>query len=87
MQRSASRNKKCEKKYTYIKWTRGADCLFVFRRLHVGFDERGEDAVFLLQEVLGRVVLQDIAALHDDDQVGRENGVDAVLQTQRQPQR
>lgn len=57
-----------------------------FRRLHVGFDERGEDAVFLLQEVFGRVVLQDVATLHDDDQVGREDGVDAVLQTHRQPQ-
>lgn len=52
----------------------------VFGRLHVGFDERGKDAV-LLQEVLGRVVLQDVASLHDDDEVGREDGVDAVLQT------
>lgn len=51
-----------------------------FWRLHVSFDERGEDAV-LLQEVLGRVVLQDVASLHDDDEVGREDGVDAVLQT------
>lgn len=42
--------------------------------------EGGEDAVLLLQQGLGPVVLQDDPALHHNHQVGIQDGVDAVLQ-------
>lgn len=48
-------------------------------RLHVGLDEGGEHAALLLQKRLRLVVLQDVPALHDDHQVGRQDGVHAVL--------
>lgn len=51
------------------------------RRLHVGLDKRREHAALLLQEGLGFVVLQDVPPLHHDDQVGCEDGVDAVLKS------
>lgn len=55
-----------------------------FVRLHVGLDERSEHPVLLLQEGLGFVVLQNVPPLHHDDQVGREDGVDAVLETEEE---
>lgn len=41
--------------------------------------EGGEDAVLLVQQSLGTVVLQDDPALHHNHQVGIQDGVDAVL--------
>ena len=41
--------------------------------------EGGEDAVLLLQQGLGPVVLQDDAPLHHNHQVGIQDGVDAML--------
>lgn len=49
--------------------------------LHVSSDEGGEHAVFLLQEGLGFVVLQNVPSLHHDDQICCEDGVNAVLET------
>lgn len=49
--------------------------------LHVSFDEGREHAVFLLQEGLGFVVLQNISPLHHNDQISCEDGVNAVLET------
>lgn len=57
-----------------------ADRRFRFPWLHVGLDKRRENPVFLFQKVLGRVVLQNVAALHHNDQVGCEDGVDTVLE-------
>lgn len=42
-------------------------------------DEGGEDAVLLVQQSLGPVVLQDDPALHHNHQVGIQDGVDAML--------
>lgn len=39
----------------------------------------GEDAVLLLQQGLGPVVLQDDPPLHHNHQVGIQDGVDAML--------
>lgn len=41
--------------------------------------EGGEDAVLLLQQGLGPVVLQDDPTLHHNHHVGVQDGVDAVL--------
>lgn len=41
--------------------------------------EGGEDAVLLLQQGLGPVVLQDDPPLHHNHQVGIQDGVDAML--------
>lgn len=46
-------------------------------------DEGGEDAVLLVQQSLGPVVLQDDPALHHNHQVGIQDGVDAMLQRAR----
>lgn len=43
--------------------------------LHKG----GEDAVLLVQQSLGSVVLKDDPPLHHNHQVGIEDGVDAML--------
>ena len=41
--------------------------------------EGGEDAVLLLQQGLGPVILQDDSPLHHNHQVGIQDGVDAML--------
>lgn len=41
--------------------------------------EGGEDAVLLVQQGLGPVVLEDDPALHHNHQVGIQDGVDAML--------
>lgn len=41
--------------------------------------EGGEDAVLLLQQDLGPVVLEDDPTLHHNHQVGIQDGVDAML--------
>lgn len=46
-------------------------------------DEGGEDAVLLVQQGLGPVVLQDDAALHHNHQVGIQDSVDAMLRKMR----
>lgn len=43
-------------------------------------DKGGEDAVLLVQQGFGPVVLQDDPALHHNHQVGIQDGVDAMLQ-------
>ena len=47
--------------------------------LLVCLHEGGEDAVLLVQQGLGCVVLQDNAPLHDNHQVGIQDGVDTML--------
>lgn len=46
--------------------------------------EGREDAVLLVQQHLGPVVLQDDPALHHNHQVGVEDGVDAMLRRNKQ---
>lgn len=50
--------------------------------LLVRLDKGGEDAVLLVQQGLGPVVLQDDPALHHNHQVGIQDGVDAMLRQQ-----
>lgn len=46
--------------------------------------EGGEDAVLLLQQGLGPLVLQDDPTLHHNHHVGIQDGVDAVLQEEEE---
>lgn len=61
-----------------------------FRRrlvLLVCSHEGGEDAVLLLQQGLGPLVLQDDPTLHHNHHVGIQDGVDTVLQEEDSRQR
>lgn len=49
--------------------------------LHVSFDKRSKHAILLLQQNLRFAVLQNVPSLHHNDQIGCEDGVDAVLHT------
>lgn len=49
--------------------------------------EGGEDAVLLLQQGLGPVVLQDDPTLHHNHHVGIQDGVDTVLREEENCQR
>lgn len=52
---------------------------FLLLVLLVCLHEGGEDAVLLVQQGLGSVVLQDDPPLHHNHQVGIQDGVDAML--------